>query len=90
MKRTIDEVITEISKFLNGAGGAYDWDDFVSIPIKDKHLDAIRIECFDLREKYPPGTKRQYCSDEGLKRLEEIFRDLKAEAAKGESDRAGE
>ena len=81
MKRTTDEVITEITKFLSGAGGAHDWDDFISIPIKDKRLDAIRIECSDLRDNYPPGKKRQYCSDEGLKRVEEILHDLKAEAA---------
>lgn len=77
MKRTTDEVITEIAKFLSGVGGAHDWDDFISIPIKDRRLDAIRIECSDLRDKYPPGEKRQYCSDEGLERLEEILRGLK-------------
>lgn len=86
MKRTTDEVITEITKLLSGVGGVHDWDDFISIPIKDKRLDAIRIECSDLRDNYPPGTKRQYCSDEGLKRLEEILHDLKIEAARKKSD----
>ena len=77
IKRTLDQVIAEIAKLLSGSGGAHDWDDFISIPIKDKQLDAIRIECSDLRDKYPPGEKRQYCSDEGFKRLEEILHDLR-------------
>lgn len=76
IKRTVDFAIKEITKFLNGVGGAYDWDDFVSIPIKDRRLDSIRLECFELREKYPPGVKRQYCGDEGLRRLEEILHEL--------------
>lgn len=83
MKRTIDEVISEITKFLNDKGGAHDWDDFISIPINDKELDAIRIECSDLRENYPPGEKRQFCSDEGLERLKVILRNLKEESAAG-------
>ena len=62
IKRTVDDAIKEITNFLNGVGGAYDWDDFVSIPIRDKRLDSIRVECFKFREKYPPGVKRQYCS----------------------------
>jgi hypothetical protein len=75
-KLSTERVIQEITKFLNGAGGAYDWDDFTSIRIQDPTLDAIRIECAELRDKYPPGP-RQYCSDEGLKRLEEILDELR-------------
>jgi hypothetical protein len=81
MKRTTDEVITEITKFLTGVGGAHDWDDCISIRIKDKRLDAVRIECSDLPDNYPPEKKSHYCNDEGLKRLEEILHDLKTEAA---------
>jgi hypothetical protein len=88
-RRTTEEVIREITKFLNGIGGAYDWDDFLTIPIHDRRLDAIRLECLDLRDTYPPGKKRQYCSDEGLKRLEEILHDLKTKAAGEGSDRPG-
>jgi len=69
MRRTLEEVVTEITKFLDGTGGAHDWDDFTSIPINDKQLDMIRIECSDLRDKYPPGRERQFCSDQGIERL---------------------
>jgi hypothetical protein len=78
MKRTTEEVIREITKFLSGIGGAYDWDDFLTFPIQDQRLNAIRIECAELPHKYPPGSCRQYCSDEELKRLGEILDDLKA------------
>jgi hypothetical protein len=78
MKRTAEEVIREIAAFLNGTGGAYDWDDFISIPIDDEQLNAIRIECAELPEKYPAGDRRQYCGDEGLKRLQYIVGHLEA------------
>ncbi len=80
MKRSRSEVIEEIEKFLNGKGGAYDWDDFVTLRIRDSKLDAIRIECCELRDKYPPEGKRQYCSDEGLARLRQILNQLRMEA----------
>jgi hypothetical protein len=78
MKRTREEVAREIEKFLNGDGGAYDWDDFVSIPIRDERLNAIRIECAEPRDMNPPDNCRQYCGEQGLKRPREILRDLEA------------
>ena len=82
MRRTLQQVIHEIESFLSCLGGPYDWDDFVTLPIKnDPRLDAVRVECYELRETFPPGRKRQYCNDEGLRRLEEILRDLKAQQA---------
>jgi hypothetical protein len=76
-KLSANEVILEIEKFLNGTGDAYDWDDFLTFPIYDQQLDEIRIECAELRDKYPPGGCRQYCGDEGLKRLKEIVEQLR-------------
>lgn len=75
-KLNTEDVIQEITKFLNETGGAYDWDDFTSIRIQDPTLNAIRIECAELPDKYPPGP-RQYCGDGGLKRLEEILDQLR-------------
>jgi hypothetical protein len=81
MRRTTEEVIREIKNFLDGGGGAYDWDDFLAFPIPDQRLDAIRIECAELPDKYPSGSCRQYCGDEGLRRLEEILNDLEKGSA---------
>jgi hypothetical protein len=89
VKRTTDDVINQITNFLTGVSGAHDWDDFTSIRIKDKRLDAIRIECSDLPDNYPPEKKSHYCNDEGLKRLEKILHDLKIEAAREGSNRPG-
>ena len=75
---SIGEVIWEIEKFLNGTGGAYDWDDFCTFPIPDHKLDEIRIECAELPEKYPPENYREYCGNKGLGRLKEILEQLKS------------
>jgi hypothetical protein len=63
---------------LDGTGGAYDWDDFLTFRIQDQGLDAIRAECAELPDKFPPGACRQYCSDEGLNRLREILEGLRS------------
>ena len=91
MKRSVEDVIREIEHFLKGKGGAYDWDDFVSIPIEDPWLDSIRDECGRLREEYPPGECRQYCSQMGLQRLGQILEALirsRTATAGGEVDGA--
>lgn len=40
--RTAGEVEAYLRDFLDGTGGAWDWDDFTSIEITDPELDAIR------------------------------------------------
>ena len=37
-----EEVATYIRDFIDGKGAGYDWDDFISIPIKDPRLEDIR------------------------------------------------
>jgi len=39
-----DEVAGYIDDVLQGRGGAWDWDDFTSIPIADPQLDELRQE----------------------------------------------
>lgn len=40
--RSAEEVARYLRDFLNGTGGDWDWDDFISIPITDARLEAIR------------------------------------------------
>lgn len=47
-KRSPQEVAQCLRDFLNGAGGDWDWDDFISIPIADPRLEAIRARAADL------------------------------------------
>ena len=41
MKRTPQEVVGYLRDFIEGTGGDWDWDDFVSIQIADPRLDSI-------------------------------------------------
>ena len=40
--RTPEDVAGFIQDFVDGTGGAWDWDEFESVPITDPRLDAIR------------------------------------------------
>jgi hypothetical protein len=41
-KRDAKQVASYLSNFINGEGEAWDWDDFVSVPIADPALESIR------------------------------------------------
>lgn len=41
-RRSPDEVLRYLRDFLNGTGGPWDWDDFISIPIADPRLEDLR------------------------------------------------
>jgi hypothetical protein len=53
LKKTRDrepsEVAQYLSKFLNGAAGQWDWDDFTSVPITNPTLEMIRAEAAMVR-----------------------------------------
>ena len=73
MKMTRDEVAKTIENFVNGTGGTWDWDDFLSIRLQDAELDAIRKKCASVRDEFPPPSgDRQYCSDAGTQVLREF------------------
>jgi hypothetical protein len=42
--RTVAEVAGFIRDFIEGTGGEWDWDDFVSVPITNPELEKIRAE----------------------------------------------
>ena len=75
------EVVDIIEAFILGTGGDYDWDDFISIRLKDPELEEIRKKCADLPNKYP-SEKKEYCSSEGVIELRNILRELKAQLKK--------
>lgn len=68
------EVAGAIQAFLDGTGGRWDWDDFISVPIGDDYLDGIRLRCASLDEEFPPGRTGEYCSEDGYTR--EFVNDL--------------
>lgn len=75
--------IRSIRNFLEGTGGAFDWDDFTSTPLGFPDLDEIRRLCVELPAKYPPRNDREYCNDAGLFALRQTLDGLEAEADPG-------
>lgn len=53
MERDAYEVATFLENHVNGTEGPHDWDDFTSIPIKDRELNAIRLRCVVLDDEHP-------------------------------------
>ena len=78
MPLTKAEAATYIRDFLDGTGGKWDWDDFISARSDDPWLDDIRRACAELAERYPPARQDHYCSDEGLGVLRELLAQLNA------------
>lgn len=76
---TREDVASEIEAFLDGTGGAYDWDDFCTFTIADPELDKIRARCVQLDEEFPPGSSGGYCNEEGEKVLRDYVIDLRRE-----------
>ena len=76
-KITKNDVAEIINNFINGCGGEWDWDDFISIPIKDKYLDSIRQRCAGLPEEFPAGRNKGCCNSDGVELLKQIVFDLR-------------
>lgn len=75
-----DEQIWKLSiieAFVEGTGGDWDWDDFCSLQIENRELDAIRIKCCQLDDTHPPVVRGHYCNDEGIDILREMVRNLR-------------
>jgi hypothetical protein len=55
-KATREEVEKSIEDFVNGSGGPWDWDDFISCRIADEELEEIRIKCLRTQPEHPSGA----------------------------------
>ena len=74
------DVAEIIDTFLKGGGRPYDWDDFISVTIKEPRLDAIRRRCAGLPEEFPSIDGKAYCSEEGKDVLRGYIAQLRATA----------
>lgn len=72
------EVADVITRFMSGKIGPHEWDDFISIPLDDPYLEAIRLRCRDLPDDFPPQKRGEYCSSEGDVVLRQILGELTA------------
>jgi hypothetical protein len=68
MERTPEQVAKSIENHILGAEGPYDWDDFTSKPISDRHLDQVRLRCLELDYELP---------EERFAELRRIVQDLR-------------
>jgi hypothetical protein len=72
MHWTRSEAAEQIANFLEGKGGNWDWDDFISLRCDDPFIEEIRKRCVSLPDRYPPAGKG-YCNEYGLRELEEML-----------------
>jgi hypothetical protein len=72
----LEEIAKTIKNFLDGSGGPYDWDHFVSIPLNTPELEKIRNECFEIRFTYRSTKRNEWCSDDGIAELRRIYERL--------------
>lgn len=71
-KRTPEEVGQILRGFLDGSGGEWDWDDFISIPLADPSLESIRQRAANVELPV---------SAEGRRTLLSLLVELEAKAA---------
>lgn len=67
-----EQVSKVITDFVDGTGGEWDWDDFVSVPLRDEELDAIRRRAAAVQDDFPSSYSHQYCSAAGLEELRRL------------------
>lgn len=72
-------VIQTIREFLEGTGGKWDWDDFISLPTGYPELDAVQGFCLELPTHYPPTEAWPWCNPDGLRELRRKLEQLEAE-----------
>ena len=74
---TREEIANTIENFVNGSGGPWDWDDFISLRIADEELEGIRIECLRTQSEYPGGPN-QWCNKSGLEVLRGLAKRIRS------------
>jgi hypothetical protein len=71
-----EDAIKSIREFLDGTGGEWDWDDFISVPTGFKDLDELRGFCSGLHYSHPSTKRNEYCNEEGFELLRKKLKDL--------------
>jgi hypothetical protein len=77
-KTTATDVRQILEGFLVGSLGRWDWDDFLSVSIKDPRLDEIARHCGRLPEEFPPEKPGHYCGSGGFEVIRGYIEELRA------------
>ena len=70
-----------IRDFVEGTGGDYDWDHFISVPFTDPELEEIRQFCSSTDRLFPATEKGHWCSAAGVQAMCDIQQRLQREIA---------
>ena len=76
-KASREDVAKAIEDFVNGCGGPWDWDDFISCRIADEELEAVRIKCLRTQSEYPSGAIG-WCNEQGIEVLRDLAKQLRS------------
>ena len=72
------QIRAELQKIL-GHQDPYAIDDFISVPLKDPRLEAIRQRIKRLGDEFPSESPRQYCGPGGDDVIRQYIRELEHE-----------
>ena len=72
------EVAQILEDFLEGTGGPWAWDDFLSVTaVADERLEQIQRHCNLLSEEFPPEKPGEYCSAQGREIIRRYIEELR-------------
>jgi len=79
---TYTDVAKMLENFVDGTGGQWDWDDYISLLSypDDPYLQAVQERMINLSSEFPSGGQG-YCGEEGLAVIRDYVRDLRHRAA---------
>jgi hypothetical protein len=76
-RMTAQDVRDILMRFLDETAGPYEWDNFISVPIRDPRLDAIRQRCNSLPVEFPPEVSGHYCNESGINVMRKLIQQLR-------------
>jgi len=88
-ERSPDEVCRILQSFVNGTGQSrpWDFDDFISVPIKNPALDKIRSQFSDLSDEFPDWDTTKPFPPKGMSELQTFIDEAKRlEISSGHSE----
>ncbi len=77
VERTPEEVAEIIERFVAGTASDWEWDDFISVRIRNPQLETIARRCAGLPQEFPPTIGGSYTSADGLAVLQAYVRTLR-------------
>jgi hypothetical protein len=72
------QIVALIDSFLDGTCGERDWDDFISVKLKDPELENVRERCAAVADVYPAASADAYCSEDGVNLLRAIADEVRS------------